>query len=90
MTDFLLHIQYYKISNIRSAYTTLSYKTNALFLLFVACDLKHFKSNVGNEPCKPCGANSTSVRTSCKCLEDHHRAVVQTENSSSPCYSKFI
>lgn len=87
---FLLQIQYYKISNTTSVYTTFSYKTNILFLFFVACDLKHFKVDVGNEPCKPCGAKSTSVGTSCKCSEDHHRAVGQNYNSSSPCYSKYL
>ena len=79
-----------KISNTTSVYTTFSYKTNILFLFFVACDLKHFKVDVGNEPCKPCGAKSTSLRTSCKCSEDHHRAVGQNYNNSSPCYSKYL
>ena len=57
---------------------------------FVACGSNEFKSDVGNEPCKLCGANSNSLRTSCKCFADHHRELALTGNNSSPCYSKFI
>ena len=57
---------------------------------FVACGSNEFKSDVGNEPCKRCGANSDSLRTSCKCSADHHRELDLTWDSSTPCYSKII
>lgn len=61
-----------------------------LCLYFVACGSSEFKSDVGNESCKPCGANSNSLRTSCKCFPYHHRELNLTWDNSSPCYSKFI
>ena len=57
---------------------------------FVACSSNEFKNDIGNKPCKRCGANSNSLRTSCRCFADHHRELNLIWNSSSPCYSKFI
>ena len=61
-----------------------------LSFCFVACDSNEFKSDIGNEPCKHCGANSNSLRTSCRCFADHQRELNLVWDSSSPCYSKFI
>ena len=65
-------------------------KEVTFWFYFVACGSNEFKSDAGNQPCKRCGPNSTSLRTSCQCFQNHHRELNLIWDSSSPCYSKFI
>lgn len=83
------HFQPFLIKNVFSKLKALLKEAVCCFY-FIACGSNEFKSLVGNEPCKRCGPNSNSLRTSCRCIVDHHRELDLTWDSSSPCYSKFI
>ena len=60
-----------------------------MFSFQIECKSGTFKSDTGNKPCIPCGGNSVSIKSTCLCKPDHHRAVDKVEDGSAHCYSEF-